>query len=88
MNDQIREMIARNRAQAEGHPADDMTIEELKQWMPMSPIEFQKRMHDEAADSDIECSHGAMDDLMCELLDSLGYGVGIRIFADAPRSYA
>ena len=37
---------------------------------------------------DVEFRHIRMDDLMCELLESLGYGEGVKIFKGSRRHYA
>lgn len=53
------------------------------------PKEFAERMKAAVCvGGDIEMSHSDGDDLMCELLDSLGYGEGVQIFRDSPKWYA
>lgn len=37
---------------------------------------------------DVEISHIQMDNLMCDLLESLGYGDGVNIFRDAAKWYS
>jgi hypothetical protein len=37
---------------------------------------------------DPEKAHGAADDLLCEILESLGYGEVVREFDDMARWYA
>lgn len=37
---------------------------------------------------DEEAAHGRMDDLLCDVLRSLGYGAGIDIFDDQIKWYA
>lgn len=61
----------------------------------MTPEEFKERMNEIKPDPsnnfynyDVETSHSKMDDLMCELLRSLGYGEGIDIFEAAEKWYA
>ncbi len=63
----------------------------------MTPEEFAAKMleaskitysHWGKEYADIEDSHAAMDDLMCNLLRSLGYGDGIDIFEKAEKWYA
>ena len=46
---------------------------------PMTPKEFAIKMVALKSD-DFECSHGEMDALMCELLKSLGYTDGVKVF--------
>ncbi len=54
----------------------------------MDPKEFAEKMKAIADERDTERGHIKMDDLMCELLRSLGYGDGIDIFDDVPKWYA
>lgn len=42
--------------------------------------QFKEYMETFAKMDDIEMSHIAMDNLMCETLEQLGYGEGIKIF--------
>lgn len=63
--------------------------------MPISPEEFAERMElckQNTAwcngDLDEEDCHVAMDRLMTEVLESLGYSKGIEIFWDTPKWYA
>jgi len=37
---------------------------------------------------DPEGKHGRADDLMCKVLDSLGYGAGVKIFQDMEKWYS
>ena len=54
---------------------------------PLSPQEFDARM--KACESgDIERQHAEADDLMCELLENLGYQDGIARFRAMYRWYA
>lgn len=55
---------------------------------PITPEEFKSEMARLANSNDIEGSHGDMDDLMCNVLRSIGYGDGIDIFERAPKWYA
>ena len=56
----------------------------------ITPAEFERRMakiaewnkHDE------ESSHGDADDLMCEVLDQLGYSAGVAIFKNMSLWYS
>lgn len=36
---------------------------------------------------DVEESHGKADELMCDILESLGYGDGVHVFQDAKKWY-
>lgn len=56
--------------------------------MKLSPEEFAKKM--KLIDSDNcweEDCHEAADMLMCDVLTSLGYGDGVRVFKDMPKIY-
>lgn len=55
-----------------------------------SPEEFYQKMLKikEDYEYDKEKLHGEMDDLMCEVLKSLGYGKGIGIFEDTDKWYS
>lgn len=53
----------------------------------MAPEEFKNKMQEIADIMDEEISHPQADDLMCEVLDSLGYGEGISIFVKMPKWY-
>lgn len=64
----------------------------------MTPEEFASRMLEASKINfeipgliscrrDVEESHIAMDDLMCEVLREAGYGVGIDIFVAAEKWY-
>lgn len=56
----------------------------------MSPEEFKEQMKNIENDfsDDPEESHYEMDDLMCRVLESLGYSEGIDIFTNSMRWYA
>lgn len=57
----------------------------------MTPKEFYEKMKelsDEEGFMDSEYVHGNMDDLMCEVLTSLGYGEGVKVFKDTLKWYA
>ena len=41
-----------------------------------------------AKDEDVEGRHYNMDELMCELLEHLGYSDGVKIFRDTDMWYA
>ena len=53
----------------------------------MTPEEFAKAMK-ETQCSDTEIAHCLADDLMCDLLKSLGYEEGIAIFLESDKWYA
>lgn len=53
---------------------------------PMTPEEFKQAMAD-AEQYGVEEDHLAMDDIMCTLLRSLGYGEGIDIFDNIDKWY-
>ena len=54
-----------------------------------SPTEFEERMKDLAThQDDREYMHVDMDDLMCEILEKLGYEKGIETFRQTPKWYA
>ena len=57
----------------------------------MSPQDFydlMREMHDTFTDGDEETVHVAMDELMCDVLEYLGYGEGVEIFKNTPKWYA
>jgi hypothetical protein len=62
-------------------------VERLKP-KPITPEEFRNRMETISENYDVECGHSDMDDLMCEVLRSLGYGEGVDIFEKAEKWYA
>lgn len=49
---------------------------------PMTPSEFavELRRIEEKYDGDPEAAHARADDLLCEVLISLGYGEGVGVF--------
>lgn len=57
---------------------------------PISKEAFLVRMENifYSSGKDVEGCHGAMDDLMCEVLRSLGYGDGVDVFEAAEKWYA
>lgn len=55
---------------------------------PMPPDEFARRMTLAFEDECPEGGHIEADRLMCELLTSLGYGVGVETFRSARKWYA
>lgn len=56
----------------------------------MTPEEFADKMEAIRDDpnGDTESDHAKADDLMCELLRSLGYGDGVKIFEAMEKWYA
>ena len=60
----------------------------------MTPEEFKEAMknaiftYDFNGEFDEELTHVAMDNTMCGLLRSLGYGEGIDIFENTPKWYS
>lgn len=54
----------------------------------MTPQEFKERMAEICAAGDEEVRHAQADDLLCELLDQLGYGEGVKIFRHTSKWYA
>ena len=56
----------------------------------MTPESFEAKMReiDRSRGGDPESAHGAADDLMCELLRSLGYGKGVSVFENMAKWYA
>lgn len=53
----------------------------------MTPEEFAEKMK-ALISGDLECQHCDMDDLMCQLLRSLGYEKGVEIFEEADKWYS
>ena len=56
----------------------------------LSPAEFATRMRQiaEIYRYDEEAVHVAMDNLMCDLIKSLGYGEGVEVFDNTYKYYA
>jgi hypothetical protein len=56
----------------------------------MTPIEFALKMGEisRSYSGDPEAAHGKADDLMCEMLRSLGYGDGVNAFEAMDKWYA
>ena len=55
---------------------------------PMTPEEFEKKMKECFDSRDVEMNHADADDLMCELLENLGYEAGVKIFNSHAKWYA
>jgi hypothetical protein len=53
-----------------------------------TPDQFASLMRKIEGDGDIEGGHIEADELMCELLDSLGYHEGVAIFQSMSKWYA
>jgi hypothetical protein len=53
----------------------------------MTPEEFAERMQklSDFGERDPERAHRDADDLLCEVLEQLGYGQGIEIYAQMTR---
>ena len=56
----------------------------------MIPEEFERRMRecfskDAGGHLDREVAHVDADDLMCELLKSLGYGAGVKVYEEEEK---
>lgn len=56
----------------------------------MSPERFAERMIEvkNHFEGDEECVHVAMDKIMCNLLEKLGYEHGVKVFKDTPKHWA
>lgn len=56
----------------------------------MTPEQFKEQMYEvkEAYSPDYESIHRGMDELMCELLKSLGYSDGVDVFINTEKWYA
>lgn len=73
--------------------AQNMAIEALKKepkqrhWVG-TPKEFAEKMYQLAESGDAEADHVKADELMCQLLTSLGYGEGVKIFRDMDKWYS
>ena len=52
------------------------------------PAEFEKQMKRLAESTDKEDRHIKADELMCKVLESLGYSVGVEIFRKMDNWYA
>ena len=53
-----------------------------------TPDEFLKDMQRVADSNDTEWKHGCMDDMMCDLLEQLGYGEAIEVFRHTDKWYS
>lgn len=54
----------------------------------MTPSQFTGEMGRISREGDIEDGHSHADKLMCEILESLGYGDGVAIFRKMDKWYA
>lgn len=52
------------------------------------PAEFERKMREISEIDDSETKHIKADELMCEVLKSLGYEVGVEIFEKMRKWYA
>lgn len=50
--------------------------------------EFERRMKEIQEIGDIEDRHREADKLLCEVLDSMGYSAGTKIFKEMRKWYA
>ena len=55
---------------------------------PITPEEFRSRMEGIDWGNSTEEAHMQADELMCELLRTLGYGEGVEIFRSMDNGYA
>ena len=53
-----------------------------------TPQEFAEKMYQLAENGDAEADHIKADELMCQLLTSLGYGEGVKIFREMYKWYS
>ena len=53
-----------------------------------TPKEFAEKMRQLAENGDPEADHIKSDELMCQLLTSLGYGEGVKIFKEMYKWYS
>lgn len=60
----------------------------MKEQKIITPEKFRDKMFELSKDDDVELRHGAMDGLMCDVLESLGYGEGVAIFNNTRMWYA
>lgn len=56
----------------------------------MDPQKFYEKMDQIRMQykSDLEACHVEMDDLMCKVLNELGYEAGVRVFENTEKWYA
>jgi len=54
----------------------------------MTRRQFSKRMREIVNTEGTETAHVYADELMCELLHSLGYGAGVQVFRAMNKWYA
>ena len=55
----------------------------------MTPEEFKTKMQSiPDYPTDKEAAHSEADDLMCDLLEELGYGEGVAVFRAMEKFYA
>lgn len=54
----------------------------------LTPVEFAEKMDEITGIWDFEQAHKDADNLLAELLDSLGYEDGIKLYRDMNKWYA
>ena len=55
---------------------------------PITPDEFRLQMEEIEGNGDIGEAHFEADQLMCSLLETLGYGKGVEVFRSMYKRYA
>lgn len=56
---------------------------------PLTPEEFEAQIKKEIeTNTDSESCHAALDEMCCELLESLGYDAAMQLYRDAEKWYA
>lgn len=64
-------------------------IEDVSAWRwPNQPFDMTMRTIRDACEDGSEQAHILMDDAMCDLLDTLGYEEGVKIFRESTRRYS
>lgn len=60
-----------------------------KKEKPLTPEEFKEAIKKEIeTNGDEEGRHSTLDRMLCDLLTSLGYGEGVKLYDDADKWYA
>ena len=54
----------------------------------MTPEEFKQKMEEAFDSNDVEMNHVEADELMCNLLESLGFEEGVKVFNSNAKWYA
>jgi hypothetical protein len=60
----------------------------MKKQIPLTPKEFKIKIKSLVNKDDYEKAHGEMDNILCDLLISLGYQAGIKIFKKQGKWYS